>query len=206
MVSTEIKKLVKEIKQEMVNSVVSTEVEKLAKEIKEEMHAWTLPAVVERERHLADSWMNLTKSLVGNMKLIFNNQFAFTKTEDVEDNLQMLSAVEFDPVNLTIDQFWGHPASAPLWRFSRITQMDRRHKMWSTWWTAKVQAPAKMSPKQKLDHYLTAVDYFNNKATTFWSDVAFNITYFTQESLTANLTRLGDYIRLRDGNENKFIV
>ena len=181
-----------------VNSVVSTEMAKMTEMLKKEIHAWTVPAMVERERHLADSWMTLTKSLVGNMKLIFNNQFAFTKKEDVEDNLQMLSAVEFDPVNLTIDQFWGHPASAPLWRFSRITQMDRRHKMWANWWALKVQTPPKMSPKQKLDQYLTAIDFFNETALKFWSDIAFNITYFSQERIVSTLTRLGDYLRLRE--------
>ena len=165
--------------------------------IKKEIHAWTVPAIVERERILTDSWMTLAKSLVGNMKLIFNNQFAFTKKEDVEDNLQMLSAVEFDPANLTMDQFWGHPAAATLWRFSRITQMDRRHRMWTTWWSSKVQASPKMSPKQKLDQYLTAIDYYNETAYKFWSDIAFNITYFSQERIVATLTRLGDYIRLR---------
>ena len=179
----------------------STEWKDIAKEIKEEVQAWTIPAMVERERHLADSWMNLTKSLVGNMKLIFNNQFAFSKTEDVEDNLQMLSAVEFDPVNLNIHQFWGHPASAGLWRLSRITQMDRRHQMWENWWVSKVQASPKMSPKQKLDQYLVAIDYFNEMATKFWSEVAFNITYYTQERIVASLTRLGDYIRLRKSSK-----
>ena len=175
----------------------TTEMKAMVEMLKKEIHAWTVPAIVERERHLADSWMTLTKSLVGNMKLIFNNQFAFTKKEDVEDNLQLLSAVEFDPINLTMDQFWGHPGSATLWRFSRITQMDRRHKMWANWWTHKVQATPKMSPKQKLDHYLTAVDYYNETAHRFWSDIAFNITYFSQERIVSTLTRLGDYIRLR---------
>ena len=183
-------------------SVKSTEITELAKLVKDEIQAWTIPTIVERERALADSWMNLTKSLVGNMKLIFNNQFAFTKVDDVEDNLQMLSAVEFDPINLTIDQFWGHPASSVLWRFSRITQMDRRHKMWATWWATKVQASPRMSPKQKLDQYLTAIDFFNENALKFWSDIAFNITYFSQERIVATLTRLGDYIRLRKGNRN----
>ena len=170
--------------------------DRLVGRIRDEVQAWTIPQALERERYLADSWMKLTKSLVGNLKLVFNNQFNFTNKEDVQANLKMLSAGEFDPSNLTIEQFWAHPASAPLWKFSRIIQTDSRNNCWAKWWATKVNGNWKQSPRVKLDHYLQAMDYFNSMADQFWAQMAFNPTYKTQEGIVADLTRLGDYIRL----------
>ena len=111
------------------------------------------------------------------MKLIFNNQFSFTKKDDIEDNLQLLSSIDLEPSNLTIDQFWGHPASNPLWTFSRTSQMDRRHSMWSNWWASKVNSMRKNAPpKKKLDNYLTALDYYNQVNLQFFSQMALNPT------------------------------
>ena len=140
--------------------------------------------------------MKLAKSLVGNMKLIFNNQFSFTKTEEVEDNLQLISAVQLEPSNLSIDQFWGHPASAPLWTMSRITQVDTRSNIWDTWWTKKVNSTFKNTPKKRLANYLTAIDQYNGLVTQFFGQLAFNPTGWSIEMVVANLTRMGDYLRL----------
>ena len=151
---------------------------------------------MERERFLSDSWMKLAKSLIGNMKLIFNNQFSFNKTDDIEDNLQMLSAVELEPSNLTMQQFWGHPASAPLWTFARAAQFDTRNNMWQNWWSNKVNTTWKVTPKKRLANYLTALDYYNQVNTQFFGQMAFNPTGWSLEMIVANLTRLGDFLRL----------
>ena len=151
---------------------------------------------LERERYLADSWMKLTKSLIGNMKLIFNNSFSFTKTDEVEDNLQMLSAVELEPSNLTINQFWGHPASSPLWKFARTAQFDTRNTMWESWWASKVNSTWKITPKKRLANYLTALDYYNQQSEQFFGQMAFNPTCWSLEIIVSTLTRLGDFLRL----------
>lgn len=130
------------------------------------------------------------------MKLIFNNSFSFTKTEEVEDNLQMLSAVELEPSNLTIHQFWGHPASAPLWKFARTGQFDTRNTMWEKWWSTKVNSTYKISPKKRLANYLTALDYYNRQNEQFFSQMAFNPTCWSVEIIVSSLTRLGDFLRL----------
>jgi len=130
------------------------------------------------------------------MRLIFNNSFSFTKTEDVEDNLQMLSAVELEPSNLTIHQFWGHPASAPLWTFARSGQFDTRNNMWQTWWGTKVNTTWKITPKKRLANYLTALDYYNQLNNQFFGQMTFNPTGWSLEIVVATLTRLGDLLRL----------
>ena len=130
------------------------------------------------------------------MKLIFNNQFSFTKTDDVEDNLQMLSAVELEPSNLTMQQFWGHPASAPLWTFARTAQFDTRNVMWQNWWSSKVNTTWKGTPKKRLANYLTAIDYYNQLNSQFFSQMAFNPTGWSIEIIVSTLTRLGDFLRL----------
>ena len=170
--------------------------DRIVNRIRDEIHAWTIPQALERERALADSWMKLTKSLVGNLKLIFNNNLTFSSKEDAEENLKMISAGDLEPSNLTIDQFWGHPASATLWKFARIIQTDARSNVWAKWWATKVNGNWKQSPRVKLDQYLQGMDYFNTLSDQFWSQMAFNPTYRTQEGIVADLTRLGDFIRL----------
>ena len=133
---------------------------------------------------------------MGNMKLIFNNSFSFTKTEEVEDNLQMLSAVELEPSNLTVHQFWGHPASAPLWKFARTAQFDTKNVMWENWWATKVNSTWKITPKKRLANYLTALDYYNQQNDQFFGQMAFNPTCWSLEMIVSSLTRLGDYLRL----------
>ena len=170
--------------------------DRLVERIRDEIQAWTIPQALERERMLADSWMKLTKSLVGNLKLVFTNQLTFSTKEDAEENLKLISAGDLQPANLSIDQFWGHPASAPLWKFARKIQTDTRNSTWAKWWAQKVNGNWKQSPKAKLDQYLQAMDYFNSFSDQFWAQIAFNPTYKTQEGIVSDLTRLGDYIRL----------
>ena len=94
----------------------------------------------------------------------------------------------------TFEEFMMHPASAVFWEFLRLVEIEPYNEMIQKWWLEKVQQNP--NPVSKLERYLTALGYYNQLTKEFWSQIAFNITMETQESIVTTLTRLGDFLRL----------
>ena len=161
-------------------------------QIKTELQAWAIPSLIAREQFMTDCWMKNAQALVNNAKLASNINLKLEKTEG-SNNLEKINKKLTKPGLGSFEDFLHHPSIGSFWEFLRLTQIEPYSPTIDSWWN-KVKTMS--NPQTKLDKYLTAMAYYNQLALKFWSTVAYNITMESQESIVADLTRLGDYIRL----------
>ena len=163
--------------------------------IKEEIQSWSIPALVAREQFMTDCWMKNSMALVKNAKLAASMAVKVNPKEGEIFKNEIEQKVQEPALNSLLN-FWSHPSSAPLWKTSRLLQIHPNDAIWVNWWD-KIQNDYKgINPQYKLEKYLTGLDYFNHLMVKFWSQMAYNITSQTQEDIVADLTRLGDFLKL----------
>ena len=161
-------------------------------QIKNEIQSWALPAIVAREQFMTDCWMKNAQALVNNAKLASNINLKLEKDEG-SNNLTKINKKLSKPGLGSFEEFLNHPSIGSFWEFLRLTQIDPYSEVIESWWKKVVTA---QNPQNKLDKYLTAMSYYNQLTLEFWSQMAYNMTMESQESIVANLTRLGDFVRL----------